>query len=139
MKKPDDVEIIVVATLLEKVPNFANLCRTCEIFGVKELVLPSLKLIDEEGFKNISVTSEKWLPLSEVREKDLGEYLKLKKLEGYTVNSFLRIKSNEFFAFSCWRLSKRARVRHYKTIDSQANSYCSWAMKEKAFQRSLSR
>jgi len=35
--------IIVVATVLDKIPNFANLTRTCEVFGVTQLVVPSIK------------------------------------------------------------------------------------------------
>jgi hypothetical protein len=40
---------------------------TCEIFGASCLVLPSLKVTREAVFQSIAVTSEKWLPLAEVR------------------------------------------------------------------------
>ena len=37
-------DIIVVATLLEKLPNFGHLTRTCEIFSASALIIPN-KLI----------------------------------------------------------------------------------------------
>jgi len=81
----EEPSMIVVATLLDKIPNFANLTRTCEVFGVTQLVVPSIKILEDEAFKTISVTAEKWLPMIEVKEKDLMEYLKFKKLSGYTL------------------------------------------------------
>lgn len=44
----------------------AGLCRTCEIFGVGELVLSNLKLLEEKQFQSLSVTAEKWIKLTEV-------------------------------------------------------------------------
>jgi len=79
------MDIIVVATLLEKVPNFANLTRTCEIFSVAQLVVPNIKILEDDGFKAIAVTAEKWLNMIEVKETELVEYLQYKKMCGYTV------------------------------------------------------
>jgi tRNA G18 (ribose-2'-O)-methylase SpoU len=41
-------DLIVVATLLAKIPNFGHLSRTCEIFGAKELVFPSKKILEDD-------------------------------------------------------------------------------------------
>jgi len=41
--------------------------------------------LEGEAFETISVTAEKWLQMIEVKEKDLMEYLKFKKLSGYTL------------------------------------------------------
>ena len=79
------MDIIVVATLLEKIPNFGNLTRTCEIFGVNQLVIPNLKMLEDEGFKAVSVTAEKWMNIIEIKEFQLAEYLRYKKMCGYTV------------------------------------------------------
>ena len=43
-----------------------GLCRTCEIFGVAELVLGSTAVLEEKEFKSLSVTAEKWLKISQV-------------------------------------------------------------------------
>lgn len=44
----------------------AGLCRTCEIFGVAELVMGSTAVLEEKEFKSLSVTAEKWLKISQV-------------------------------------------------------------------------
>ncbi len=40
-------ELIVVASLLEKVPNFGHLVRTCEVFGVSALAIPDLRILQD--------------------------------------------------------------------------------------------
>ena len=44
-------ELIVVATLVEKLPNLANLTRTCEVFGVDQLVISNKTILNDETFK----------------------------------------------------------------------------------------
>jgi tRNA guanosine-2'-O-methyltransferase len=74
-----------VASLLDKIPNFGHLTRTCEIFGVKELVFPKKSILNDPEFKAVSVTAEKWIPIKEVKANDLKPYLNLKKKEGFSV------------------------------------------------------
>jgi tRNA G18 (ribose-2'-O)-methylase SpoU len=78
-------ELIVVASLIDRLPNLAGLCRTCEIFNASHLVVPTLKIKDDLGFTTISVASEKWMPMIEVAEPDVGKFLQEKKDEGYTL------------------------------------------------------
>lgn len=72
-------EIIVVATLIDKIPNLAGnfqvtthqltaigLARTCEIFNATALVIANKKVEATPQFADISVTAEKWLPILEV-------------------------------------------------------------------------
>ena len=59
-------DLIVVASLIDKIPNLGGICRTCEIFGVAEYVIGSLKFIESREFQTLSVTAEKWLKISEV-------------------------------------------------------------------------
>ena len=82
----NESEIIVVASLLEKMPNLANLTRTSEVFGVSELILNNRNIINDSNFKSVSVTAEKWIPIVEIKEKDLIEFLFFKKKLGYKVN-----------------------------------------------------
>jgi len=77
--------LIVVASLIDKVPNLAGLARTGEIFQIEELVVPSRKIERDPVFQQIAVSAEKWLPLSEVIEEDLPGFLLDKKREGYTL------------------------------------------------------
>ncbi|KAL6040037.1 SpoU rRNA Methylase family [Balamuthia mandrillaris] len=81
LKASQRQEIIVVATLIDKVPNMAGLARTCEIFNASTLVLHSMAVTHERVFQSISVTAEKWLPIEAVPEKDLASYLRMKKEE----------------------------------------------------------
>lgn len=43
-----------------------GLCRTCEIFGVCELVLPNLTVVEDPQFTALSVSAQHWLKISEV-------------------------------------------------------------------------
>ena len=40
-----------------------GLCRTCEVFGVSELVIASRNTLEEKEFKSLSVTAQKWLKI----------------------------------------------------------------------------
>ncbi|KAK7148239.1 hypothetical protein R3I93_012538 [Phoxinus phoxinus] len=77
--------LLVVASLIDKPTNLGGLCRTCEIFGAKALVLDSLRHINDKQFQALSVSSELWLPMLEVKPAELSDYLQLKKREGYWV------------------------------------------------------
>ena len=58
--------LILVASLIDKSTNVGGICRTCEIFNVKELVISNMKIMDDKLFQNLAVTSEKWLNIKEV-------------------------------------------------------------------------
>ncbi|ORY39279.1 hypothetical protein BCR33DRAFT_720118 [Rhizoclosmatium globosum] len=79
--------LIVVASLVSKSPNLGGLCRTCEIFNAEMLVLPTLKVVEDPAFLVTAVTSEKWMPMMEIRPDPsvLLPYLSAKKLEGYSI------------------------------------------------------
>ena len=47
--------IIVVASLVNKLPNLGGLTRTSEIFAVQKLVVNSLKCRSEQAFKSVSI------------------------------------------------------------------------------------
>jgi tRNA G18 (ribose-2'-O)-methylase SpoU len=72
-------DMILVSSLLEKLPNIAHLTRTSEIFGVRELVVPNRKILEDEQYLAVSVTAERHIPILEVREDQLAQFLLLKK------------------------------------------------------------
>ena len=78
-------EIVIVASLLQKLPNLANLTRTCEIFGAKELVIPSKSILKDQEFLSVTVTAEKWLPFVECPPEKLAQLLRMYKDSGYSV------------------------------------------------------
>ncbi|KAF5839255.1 Alpha/beta knot methyltransferase [Dunaliella salina] len=85
--------LVVVASLLDNVPNQAGLCRTCESLSVEALVLPNRAVVATNAFKKQvdscqeqkSVTSERWLRLLEVSPRDVATFLQERKACGYTI------------------------------------------------------
>lgn len=78
-------EMIVVASLIDKIPNLGGIARTCEVLGIENLVISSLKFCEGSEFKNVSMTAEKYLNLSEMKPKFLLNYLIEKKTQGYSI------------------------------------------------------
>lgn len=77
--------LVVVASLIKQLPNIGGLCRSCEIFGAGEFVVGNKKTFDAPEFYNVSVTSHKWVPITEVPREDIPKYLKDKKKEGFAL------------------------------------------------------
>lgn len=77
--------IVVCASLVDKATNLAGIARTCEIFAVEKLILPSMQVTRNEEFKAIAVSATSWLVLEEQSPKDLRCYLMSMKRQGYCV------------------------------------------------------
>lgn len=58
--------LIVVASFVNRPPNLGGIARTCEIFGVKTLVVANLDCIKDKEFQCLSVSAEKWINLLQV-------------------------------------------------------------------------
>ncbi|XP_011309831.1 uncharacterized protein [Fopius arisanus] len=100
----NDTGLIVIASLIEGLPNLGGLARTAEIFCARELVLSSKRYIENKDFQSLSVTAEKWITISEVKAHELRDYLLEKRSMGWilvgaeqTVNSInlIDMKFNE--------------------------------------------
>ena len=52
-------DLIVLASLIDKIPNLGGLCRSCEIFGVGTYVIESKKHCENREFQSLSVTSDR--------------------------------------------------------------------------------
>jgi len=79
--------------------RFLGLCRTCEIFGVTQLVINNINIIEDTQFQALSVSAERWVPItqvtrsylqcfiknSQVRVPQLEEYLMEVKQQGYSL------------------------------------------------------
>ena len=77
--------IIVVASLIDKIPNLAGLARSCEVFRAESLVLSDRSVIKNQSFASISVTAEDWIQIEEVKPVALVPWLEAKKAFGYHV------------------------------------------------------
>ncbi|CAH0750491.1 unnamed protein product [Diatraea saccharalis] len=85
-KKENKSELIVVASLIDKLPNLGGMARTSEVFGVKTYVVDSLRHLQDKQFQSLSVSAERWINVEEVRPgQALKQYLIAKKSEGYCV------------------------------------------------------
>ncbi|PWA72733.1 tRNA/rRNA methyltransferase (SpoU) family protein [Artemisia annua] len=78
-------EIILVASLIDRVPNLAGLARTCEVFKAASLVVDNVNILNDKQFQLISVTAEKWVPIIEVPVSNVTGFLEKKKKEGYSI------------------------------------------------------
>eukprot|EP00850_Spirogloea_muscicola_P013167 SM000088S23708 [mRNA] locus=s88:254230:265415:+ [translate_table: standard] len=77
--------VIVVGSLVDRVPNLAGLARSCEVFRASCLVVSDLRVVKDRHFQQISVTAEQWVPMAEVPEAALIVYLESKKRAGYSL------------------------------------------------------
>ena len=78
-------QLIVCATLVDKVPNLAGLARTAEIFAAQKLVVPDLFVKRLDNFKSISASANDWIDMEECKEEDLLNWLYKKKKQGYAI------------------------------------------------------
>ncbi|CAL1534024.1 unnamed protein product [Lymnaea stagnalis] len=84
-QKKSDEGLILVTSLVDKIPNLGGLCRTSEIFGVSEFVISNLTHVEDRMFQNLSVSAQKWITITEVMRPRIPEFLEEKRLQGYTL------------------------------------------------------
>ncbi|KAL1200621.1 hypothetical protein V5N11_019810 [Cardamine amara subsp. amara] len=77
--------LILVASLVDRIPNLAGLARTCEVFKASSLAVADANIIHDKQFQLISVTAEKWVPIMEVPVNSLKLFLEKKKREGFSI------------------------------------------------------
>ncbi|MEO0867013.1 MAG: RNA methyltransferase [Cyanobacteria bacterium J06642_11] len=65
--------LIVCASLVEKIPNQAALCRSCEVLGVEQLILPAAESSWE--FRKVAASAQQWQPLAYVPPRELAAWL----------------------------------------------------------------
>ena len=78
-------ELIIVASLIDKLPNLAGLARTCEVFRASKLVLADASITKNPLFASISVSAEHWVPIEQVSPVVLAPWLRKKATQGYTL------------------------------------------------------
>lgn len=81
----DGLEIIVIASLIENAYNLGGISRVSEIMGVATLYFHNKEILKSKDFTSVSVSSEMWLPILELKATDILKYFYAKKLEGYSV------------------------------------------------------
>jgi tRNA guanosine-2'-O-methyltransferase len=77
--------VILVASLIDNPTNLGGLSRISESFGLEALYIADLKATVHKDFKATSVTSEKHLPIRELKVPSVPDFLLDVKREGYEV------------------------------------------------------
>jgi tRNA guanosine-2'-O-methyltransferase len=62
-------QLIVCASLVDKVPNLGGLARTAEIFAADRLIIPDMAVTKMDNFKGLSVGAGDWIEMEEVRQE----------------------------------------------------------------------
>ena len=62
-------DLIVCASLIEKIPNLGGLARTAEIFAADRLVVPDKTVAKMDNFRSLSVGAGDWIDIEECKEK----------------------------------------------------------------------
>ncbi|KAL8088926.1 hypothetical protein AgCh_038625 [Apium graveolens] len=78
-------QIIIVASLLDRIPNLAGLMRTCEVFKASALAINDANVLNDKQFQLISVTAEKWVPTIEVPTSSVKLFLEKKQKDGFSI------------------------------------------------------
>ncbi|KAK2079723.1 hypothetical protein QBZ16_002118 [Prototheca wickerhamii] len=81
----DRQQLIVVASLIDKLPNLAGLARTSEVFRLHSLVVADASVAQEAQFQSISVSANLWMPIQEVPEVELPGWLSQMAGQGWTL------------------------------------------------------
>ncbi len=77
--------VIVIASLVSKLPNLAGLARTCEIFQSARLMVSDRERVVNDGeFQAIAVTAHRWMPIEQLQAADIAAFIRARKEEGYT-------------------------------------------------------
>lgn len=78
-------QFILVASLIDRIPNLAGLARTCEVFRAAGLTISDKNILSDKQFQLISVTADKWVPITEVPVSTMKVFLQKKKREGFAI------------------------------------------------------
>lgn len=78
-------ELIIVASLVDKIPNLAGLTRTSEVFNLQMITVAFKNVLNESEFKSMAVTADKWIPIMEVPKTDLEKFLRLYRHNKYQI------------------------------------------------------
>jgi tRNA guanosine-2'-O-methyltransferase len=77
--------VILIASLIDNPTNLGGLSRISESFGLEALYINDLRHIVHKDFKATSVTSEKHLPIREMKLAGVPQFLLDMKTKGYEV------------------------------------------------------
>ena len=77
--------LIILGVYVKSPYTLAGLTRTGEVFAAKQLVYSDLDLVNSVEFRQMAVTAEKWVPMVAIDRKDIEDFIKRRKRQGYEV------------------------------------------------------
>ncbi|KAK6512160.1 hypothetical protein TWF481_001051 [Arthrobotrys musiformis] len=79
-------QIDVVASLVDNHYNLGGICRVCELSGVQKMYMGNkATALKAKEFTSVSVSSEHWLPIEEVKKQEVRDLLAKRRQDGYTI------------------------------------------------------
>ncbi|MEM9906591.1 MAG: RNA methyltransferase [Cyanobacteria bacterium P01_D01_bin.44] len=78
-------ELIVCASLVDNPVNLGGLCRTCEGFGVTQLVVSDLAVRANWAFRKVSASGHRWQAMAACAVSQLPAWLVAQQQQGYEV------------------------------------------------------
>jgi hypothetical protein len=63
--------LVVVASLVDRLPNLGGLTRTGEVFAIERLVIPNREVLSRPDFLDLAMTAERLLPIQAVKPSEL--------------------------------------------------------------------
>ncbi|MEM9120432.1 MAG: RNA methyltransferase [Cyanobacteria bacterium P01_F01_bin.56] len=82
--------LTLCASLVQNPMNLGALCRTAEVWGLQELVLPSLDVLAERDFQKVAVSADQWQPVSSCHRDRLPEWIAQQQQQTITVIALAR-------------------------------------------------
>ncbi|HEY9886914.1 MAG TPA: RNA methyltransferase [Candidatus Obscuribacterales bacterium] len=82
--------LTLCASLVQNPMNLGALCRTAEVFGLRELVLPSLQVATTPEFRRLAVSAHQWQPLTACPVDALPRWLAQQQHQGAQVVALTR-------------------------------------------------
>ncbi len=82
--------LTLCASLVQNPANLGALCRTAEVFGLEQLVLPSLSVVQVNEFRKLAVSAYQWQPLAACAPEDLSAWIEQCQHHGAEVVALTR-------------------------------------------------
>lgn len=100
-------EVIIVASLIDNYFNIGGLSRVSEIFGAKSLHINKLDVLKTQQFISVSVSSDVWLPIQELPVPNIPQFLRERRLEGYTIVGIEQTDRSKVLGQGAWKFPRK--------------------------------
>ncbi|MDA0268252.1 MAG: RNA methyltransferase [Cyanobacteria bacterium] len=74
--------LILCASLVQNPMNLGALCRTAEVLGLAQLVLPNLDVVENWQFRQLAASAHHWQPLTACPPDQLPQWLEQQRADG---------------------------------------------------------